>query len=62
MESEVCKIGMIRRGETEVDIVMNNRQDCYTPSVGKVVISSGGRGGVGQQEEREVALLLAEGE
>ena len=36
---------MICRGEAEVDIVMNNKQKYYAPSVGKVVIRSGVREG-----------------
>ena len=45
MERKVCKGVVTLRGEGEVDIVMNSKQDHYAPAVGKVVISSGVRKG-----------------
>ena len=41
MEREVCEGVVIRRGEAEVDIVMNSKLDHYAPAVGKMIISSG---------------------
>ena len=45
MEREVCEGVVIRRGEAEVDIVMNSKLDHYAPAVGRMVISSGVREG-----------------
>ena len=45
MEREVCEGVVIRRGEAEVDLVMNSKLDHYAPAVGRMVISSGVREG-----------------
>ena len=45
MEREVCEGVVIRRGEAEVDLVMNSKLDHYAPAVGRMVMSSGVREG-----------------
>ena len=45
MEREVCEGVVIRRGEAEVDLVMNSKLDHYAAAVGRMVMSSGVREG-----------------
>ena len=45
MEREVCEGVMIRRGEAEVDLVLNNKLDHYAPVVGRMVMSNSVREG-----------------
>ena len=59
MEREVCEGVVIRRGEAEVDLVMNSKLDHYAPAVGRMVIINGVRegqrgpgGGGGSREGR----------
>ena len=45
MEREVCEGVMIRRGEAEVDLVLNSKLDHYAPVVGRMVMSNSVREG-----------------
>ena len=40
MEREVCEGVVIRRGEAEVDLMMNSKLDHYAPAVGRMVMNS----------------------
>ena len=56
MEREVCEGVMIRRGEAEIDLVLNSKLDHYAPVVGRMVMSNSVREGrKGGESRRGVA-------